>query len=235
MIIRRLKFYARFLKSLMGINFRLLYGVWKISKLPQPIITIFGGARISHESKYAQQARLLAKMLAADGYSIITGGGPGIMEAANEGALEHLKECRLNGGVCQPIVSAGISLVRLNKEKANPFVQENVKMEYFFERKWLLVRQSTGFIVFPGGFGTLDELFEILTLVQTERMKQKAPIILMDSHYWQPIINWIETRAIKEGLLSEHDAKLIQVLDTVETAFEVIDQQCWNQKENNQK
>ena len=164
----------------------------------------------------------LAKMLAGEGFSIITGGGPGIMEAANYGAIEHLKECKINGGAhCEPLVSVGIGLVRLNKEQANPYVQENIIMDHFFTRKWLLVRYSVGFVIFPGGYGTMDELFEIMTLKQTHKM-QDAPIILIDSNYWKPLLDWVYKSALANGLITEEDTKLIMVLDDLKTAVEVL-------------
>lgn len=226
----------RFLGSLFHINIRLLWGMWKLTKLPQPTITIFGGSRIDANSIYAQKARELSKMLVEAGFSIITGGGPGIMEAANEGAIDYLRECNIkNGAHCQPIVSAGIGLVRLNKEKPNPYVQESIIMDHFFTRKWLLVRYSVGFAIFPGGFGTLDELFEIVTLMQTGYM-QRAPILLVESAYWQPIIQWIEEKSLAENLIIPEDRNIIQVVDTVQTAFHIIKEHCSKMHDcNNQK
>lgn len=227
---KRLRYYLRFLKSLFQINFRLLWGMWRLTKLPQPTITVFGGSRIDANSIYAQKARQIAKMLVADGFSIITGGGPGIMEAANEGALDFVKECDISDRThCKPIVSAGIGLLRLNKEEANPYVQENIVMDHFFTRKWLLVRYSIGFVIFPGGFGTLDELFEIVTLMQTDHMQQ-APIVLVDSAYWQHIIQWIEEKALAENLIAPKDRNIIQVVDTVEEAFKIIKTFCREQQ-----
>lgn len=204
--------------------------MWRLTKLPQPTITVFGGSRIDANSIYAQKARQIAKMLVADGFSIITGGGPGIMEAANEGALDFVKECDISDRThCKPIVSAGIGLLRLNKEEANPYVQENIVMDHFFTRKWLLVRYSIGFVIFPGGFGTLDELFEIVTLMQTDHMQQ-APIVLVDSAYWQHIIQWIEEKALAENLIAPKDRNIIQVVDTVEEAFKIIKTFCREQQ-----
>jgi uncharacterized protein (TIGR00730 family) len=222
-MIKRLKHYLRFLRGLIGTNLRLLYGMWKLTELPQPAITIFGGARIKKDHPYAKKASQLSKQLVADGFSIVTGGGPGIMEAANFGALEYLKECRLNenGTKCTPIVSAGIGLVRLNLDKQNPYVQKQIIMRHFFARKWLLVRYSIGFIVFPGGFGTLDEFFEIITLRQTSRM-QEAPIILIDSEYWSPIVDWMYNRALRDGLISKEDLNLISILDDVDKVANII-------------
>jgi uncharacterized protein (TIGR00730 family) len=228
MFCRRIREYAHFLDSLIKTNFRLLWGMWRLTRLPHPAITVFGGSRIPHDSIHAKMATQLAKMLAADGFSIITGGGPGIMEAANQGAFEYLNECRLTNGVahCPPgIISAGVSLFRLNKENKNPYVQEFVEMRHFFARKWLLVRYSTGFVVFPGGFGTLDELFEVVTLVQCSRMA-KVPIVLMDKSYWSPLVEWIERRAVPYQLIEPEDTKIIQITDSVEEAFAIIHEGC---------
>lgn len=226
MILRRFKEYGRFLRSLFKTNIRLLWGMWKLTKLPQPAITVFGGSRVDLDSPIGIKAKQLALKLVSAGFSIITGGGPGIMEAANYGAIEYLRECDLNSPLCgNRLVSAGIGLIRLNMEKTNPYVQENIVMEHFFSRKWLLVRYSVGFVIFPGGFGTLDELFEIVTLVQTHRMKQ-MPIILIDREYWQPIMEWIHQRALRENLITKDDLKIIMVMDSIDEACEMIIKQC---------
>ena len=214
----------------MKTNLRLLWGMWRLTRLPHPAITVFGGSRIPHESIHANMATQLAKMLAADGFSIITGGGPGIMEAANKGAFEYLKECRLNGGRECPRgeISAGVSLVRLNTtEHENPYVQEFVEMRHFFARKWLLVRYSTGFVVFPGGFGTMDELFEIINLVQCNRMA-KVPIVLIDKSYWAPLTEWIDHRALPYHMIEPEDAKIIKITDSIEEAFSIMHDGCKN-------
>lgn len=224
----RLTYYVRFLKVLAEINISLVYGVWKLTRLPQPAITIFGGSRIPHNAMHALMAQELAKQLVNNGLSIITGGGPGIMEAANRGAMEYLHECKIVGtSHCPPLVSAGIGLIRLNDDIHNPYVQEYIVMSHFFTRKWLLARYAIGFVVFPGGFGTVDELFEIVTLVQTKHSNKK-PIILMDSHYWAPMIDWIKTRACHFDLLSEDDANLITVLDDVNQAVALLTKECKN-------
>ena len=234
MFILRLREYLKFLKSLMKTNARLMWGMWKLTKLPQPAITIFGGTRVSLESQWGQDAKKLANMLAREGFSIVTGGGPGIMEAANMGAFqfvsENYKECKLNGkSRCYPkFVSAGIGLIKLNKEKANPYVQENIVMEHFFARKWLLVRYSVGFVIFPGGYGTMDELSEVLTLVQCNRMS-KVPIVLMDRDYWSPLFVWATTRALEHGLINVEDTKLIKLTDSVEEAANIIITVCKKQ------
>lgn len=226
---RRLKEYCKFLRSLFTTNTHLLWGMWKLTRLPQPAITVFGGSRVELESEIALKAKELSFKLVDAGFSIITGGGPGIMEAANFGAIEYLRECDMNSPLCKDrrLVSAGIGLIKLNKEKANPYVQENIVMEHFFSRKWLLVRYSVGFIIFPGGFGTMDELFEIVTLVQTQRMK-RLPIVLVDVEYWQPLVEWINTRALEKGLISKEDTTILTFVDTVDEAFNYIKKQCFN-------
>lgn len=226
MYFRRIREYLKFLKSLFKMNTRLLWGMWKLTKMPHPAITIFGGARIPHDSIHSKMARELAKKLAGEGFSIITGGGPGIMEAANQGALDFLGECNLSKEGCiNKVVSAGIGLIKLNLEKVNPYVQENIIMTHFFSRKWLLVRYSVGFVIFPGGFGTLDELFEVVTLVQCNRMA-KVPIVLMDSGFWSPLVEWIDHRAIPYGLIAAKDKDLITIVDTPEEAFQTIKAYC---------
>jgi uncharacterized protein (TIGR00730 family) len=218
--------YGKFLKSLWITTIRLVWGMWQLTRFPQPAVTVFGGARIQRDSPFAALARELTHKLANHGFSIITGGGPGIMEAANEGALEALNACDVHDKDCRKrLVSAGISLVRLNNEKANKYVQANIVMAHFFARKWLLVRYSVGFVVFPGGFGTLDELFEVVTLVQCNRMA-KVPIILINRSFWQPIMNWIEEQAIPRGLMAPEDQLIISVVDTADEAFVILHQYC---------
>jgi uncharacterized protein (TIGR00730 family) len=225
MRMRRLFEYTRFLKSLFKINVRLMWGMWRLTRLPQPAITVFGGSRIPHDSVHSKMATQLTKMLAGEGFSIITGGGPGIMAAANQGAIEFLKECNLAGNCPNQLISAGIGLLRLNVEQDNPYVQENIQMTHFFSRKWLLVRYSVGFVIFPGGFGTMDELFEIVTLVQCNRMA-KVPIVMIDKGYWSPLFEWIDHRALVYGLVMPEDKNILTVVDTVEEAFKIISERC---------
>lgn len=228
MYFRRVREYARFLRSLSKTITHLLWGMWKLTKLPHPAITIFGGARIPKDSIHAKMATELAKKLAGDGFSIITGGGPGIMEAANQGAIEYIKECNINSNACiNKVVSAGIGLIHLNMEKSNPYVQDNIVMEHFFSRKWLLVRYSVGFIVFPGGFGTMDELFELVTLVQCNRMA-KVPILLIDSGYWQPLMDWVDHRALMYQMISPEDRDIMTLVNTVDEAYDIIRARCFD-------
>jgi len=228
MLSHRLKEYLKFLKSLMLTNGRLLKGMWILTKLPHPAITVFGGSRISSKSIHAQKASALAKKLASHGYSIITGGGSGIMEAANFGAWAAAKEDKENNHTRKlKMTSMGIGLLWLSKskEQINPYVQDRIVMYHFFSRKWLLVRYAIGFVIFPGGFGTLDEVFEVVTLIQCNRMPQ-FPVILMGVNYWKPIIDWAKNNALKEKLVSEEDLKIITITDDVDEACGIICEKC---------
>ena len=226
MFIHRVKEYLKFVFSLLKINFRLLRGMRKLLKLPQPAITIFGGTRIDKNSKYVQMAFKLSKMLTEDGFSIITGGGPGIMQAANRGAYEAAKEFGVKNNIKKfRITTVGIGLLRLGKELKNVYVHDYIKMEHFFSRKWLLVRYSIGFIVFPGGFGTMDELFEIITLIQCNRMPD-YPIILIGKDYWDPMLNWIKDNMYKAGLINKDELEMIKVTNDIDEAFKIIATNC---------
>lgn len=223
-IFGRIVAYSHFLMELLFTNIRLIIGMWKLTRIPQPAVTIFGSARVNQESNLAQKTTLIANKLAHEGFSIITGGGPGIMEAANRGVYDYLETCSLDEqgkNLCNNVKSAGISVVRLNLERRNGFVHEQIVLEHFFARKWLLVRYSVAFIVFPGGFGTLDELFEIITLRQTDHM-QAAPIILIDSEFWNPLIEWSKKHALPKGFVSQQDIDLLVVVDNVDQAIDII-------------
>lgn len=195
---------------------RLVKGIWTLSYLQPPTVSVFGGSKLEQKHEYAQKAHQLAEKLMVHNISVITGGGPGIMEAANCGGLKIDKSKRGK--------SIGIGVQGLLQEKRNLCVDKFLITRYFFTRKWLLTRYSTAFVVFPGGYGTLDELFEITTLMQTNKLK-RVLIILFNKEYWKPIIEWI-SQAKKEGLLLEKDANLIFTTDSVEDAFKHIHQNC---------
>ena len=189
---------------------RVVRGVWRLSKLKKPVVTVFGGSKIAQGHQYARQAHELGRMLIEHDISVLTGGGPGIMEAANCGAFNS--EC--NGHKARSI---GIGVKGLELEKRNKCSNEFIITKYFFARKFLLTRYSTAFVIFPGGFGTLDELFEIATLMQTGHLK-RFPIVLINIIYWAPLMMLIDN-AQKEGLLLKQDADLIFVTDSLEEAF----------------
>jgi len=172
-------------------------------------ISIFGSARTSSEDRYYKAAQETAAVLAREGYAVITGGGPGIMEAANRGAFEA-------GGM-----SVGCNIELPFEQGANPYLTRSLTFRYFFVRKMMFVKYSLGFIIFPGGFGTLDELFEALTLIQTHKIRN-FPVVLYGSDYWQGLLNWIRDVALQEGKISEHDLNLLHLTDSPEKVVEIL-------------
>ena len=217
-MLKRIRSYLKFLRSMVRVNSGLIVGMWKLTRLPQPVITVFGGTRLSKDHPASDIICELARQLAHSGFSILTGGGPGIMEAANQGATMHSEKHS------KSMISMGIGMSKL-KQKFNKYIQGHIVQPYFFTRKWLLVRYSVGFVVGPGGFGTLDELTEVLTLVQTHTMS-KTPIVLIGKDYWQPFVDWIHNCPLKEGLITKEDAELIQIANSAEEAHEIIISSC---------
>jgi hypothetical protein len=174
-------------------------------------VTIFGSARTGPDDPQYQAAREVGRLLAEHGFSIITGAGPGIMEAANRGAKE-------GGGH-----SVGCNIELPFEQGANPYVDTLVNFRYFFVRKTMFIKYSNAFIIFPGGFGTLDELFEALTLIQTGKIYQ-FPVILFGRHYWAGLVRWISSRLLAEGKISPGDLDLLLMTDDpAEAAQAVID------------
>jgi len=172
-------------------------------------VTIFGSARIKPENKYYQKAEKLALLLAQNGFNVITGGGPGIMEAANKGASE-------GGGK-----SVGMNIRLPFEQKPNPYANIHIDYKYFFIRKVIFVKYAVAYVILPGGFGTMDELFEALTLIQTKRIKS-FPVILMGSEYWQGLLDWIRNTMLAEGKITPADLDLIQIIDNPEEAVKHI-------------
>jgi uncharacterized protein (TIGR00730 family) len=170
-----------------------------------PCITVFGSARFKEDHPYYIKAREFGKRIAGLGFTTMTGGGPGIMEAANRGAFEN------NGK------SFGCNIQLPFEQKANPYVQKSVTFEHFFVRKVLLIKYSYAFIIMPGGFGTLDELFETLTLVQTKSITQ-FPVVLFGKEYHQPLLENIEWMA-EQGTISKEDMNLVLITDSVDEAM----------------
>jgi hypothetical protein len=210
---KRCKIQIELFKHFSSNYISLIKGVWKISKLSKPVITIFGGSRMKQDDHYAQQARALGTLLVDNGMSVITGGGPGIMEAANCGA--YASSVRPSG-----IRSIGIEVEGLAKEGINRCADQILMVEQFGIRKWLLIHYAGAFIVFPGGYGTLDELFEVTTLMETGFL-DKAPIILFGKDYWQTVIAF-ENTALKMGLLFEKDRIPFFITDDINEAYEHI-------------
>jgi uncharacterized protein (TIGR00730 family) len=177
-----------------------------------PCISVFGSARTKPDDKYYKMAVNISQMLAQRGYGVITGGGPGIMEAGNKGAQEA-------GGK-----SVGLNIDLPFEQSGNKYIDEdsNLKFDYFFVRKVIFVKYSQGFVVVPGGFGTMDEMFEALTLIQTKKINNR-PVVLIGSEYWQGLIDWIKNVMLKEGNISEPDLDLFKIVDTEEEAIKYID------------
>jgi len=176
-----------------------------------PSITLFGSARSDKNNPYYKKATKLCSMLCANGYNIITGGGGGIMEAANKGAYE-----------CGGCESIGLNIALPQEQKPNKYTTTEIGFDYFFARKVMLVKYSFTYIIFPGGFGTLDELFEALTLMQTKKISQ-VKIILVGIEYWQPLYEFIKNSMIKEGVISKEDLNLIFLSDDLEEIVNEVD------------
>lgn len=202
--------------QLLRVNFQLLCGAWRVFSLKTPRVSIFGGSRMKQDDHYAKMAYQLAQMLVENDISILTGGGPGIMQAASWGVLQSKDLTR--GKVM------GIGVKDLKEEK-NPWVEEYFELDHFFARKWLLTHYSASFVVFPGGFGTIDELSEILTLMQTEKMP-RVPIVMIGKEYWKPFLVWVTDEAILHGLIAPEDIHLFFVTDSLDDAFCIITQTC---------
>ena len=177
-----------------------------------PCVSIFGSARTKPENKYYQLAEEVAYLLTKQKFGVITGGGPGIMEAGNKGA-------KRGGGE-----SVGLNIVLPFEQEANPYIDSDkiINFDYFFIRKVMFIKYAQGFIVLPGGFGTLDEMFEALTLIQTEK-SGKFPVILIGKSFWTGLIDWIkEVLLAEENNISPEDLDLIQIVDTAEEAVKMI-------------
>ncbi len=166
-------------------------------------VSIFGSARIAEGHRWYELCRETAACLAKDDFTVITGGGPGLMEAANRGAAEA-------GGL-----SVGLNIELPMEQETNRFVNRGVDFHYFFARKLMFVRYARAFVIFPGGFGTMDELFESLTLIQTHRI-QNFPTILVDKTHWEPLLDWIDDALEDAGLIAPADMELLVTADTVE-------------------
>jgi uncharacterized protein (TIGR00730 family) len=174
-----------------------------------PAVTIFGSARVGRRNRYYGAARRVAECLARRGFAIITGGGPGIMEAANRGAKD-------GGGL-----SIGCNIELPFEQGLNEYVDLGMEFRYFFVRKTMFVKYAEGFVIFPGGFGTLDELFEALTLIQTGKVEH-FPVVLYGKDYWNGLLQWIRDKPLYEEKVSPQDLDLLIITDDVATACQAI-------------
>jgi uncharacterized protein (TIGR00730 family) len=184
-------------------------GFEAVERIGGPAVSIFGSARVAEDHPAYVEAQDVARRLAEAGFAIVTGGGPGVMEAANRGARE-------GGGL-----SVGFNIELPHEQHSNPYLDIDVTFSHFYARKTMFVKAAEGFVIFPGGFGTFDELFESLTLIQTGKVLH-FPVVLFDSGYWSPMLDWIRSRALAEEMVSPEDLELLHVTDDAEDAVATI-------------
>jgi uncharacterized protein (TIGR00730 family) len=181
-------------------------------------VTVFGSARIGEDHRWYSLCCEISACLVNHGFSIITGGGPGLMEAANRGASEA-------GGL-----SVGLNIELPHEQATNPYLNRSLQFHYFFARKLMFVRYARAFVIMPGGFGTLDEMFECLTLIQTHRIKH-FPAILVDSNHWQPLLEWIDRGLEDNGMIAPEDKDLLMLADTPDEVCDHVRRASAAQKE----
>jgi uncharacterized protein (TIGR00730 family) len=175
----------------------------------QPAVSFFGSTRVKPEDEVYQKAEKIARLLADNGFSVITGGGPGVMQAANKGAAEA-------GGK-----SVGLNIELPMEQKPNPYANITLRFRYFFVRKVMFVKYAVAYIILPGGLGTMDELFEAITLIQTHKIKP-FPVIMVGSEYWKGLIDWLKKIVLQRGMISASDLDIFQVIDDPEEIIRVI-------------
>jgi uncharacterized protein (TIGR00730 family) len=186
-----------------------LGGFQKVLEIDRPAVSIFGSARVAEGSSPYVQARTTAKLFAEAGFAVVTGGGPGVMEAANRG-------CKDGGGL-----SVGFNIALPHEQGLNPYCDIEMTFKHFYARKTMFVKAAEGFVIFPGGFGTLDEAFEALTLIQTGKVLN-FPVVLFDSGYWQHLLDWINGRLLEDGMISPNDVELLHVTDDPAEAVRLV-------------
>jgi hypothetical protein len=184
-------------------------GFEKVALIDRPAVTLFGSARVHEGSGPYEAARVVGRRFAEAGWAVVTGGGPGVMEGANRGARE-------GGGL-----SVGFNIELPHEQHENPYLDIEHTFDHFYARKVCFVRPAEGFVIFPGGFGTLDELYEALTLIQTGKIKN-FPVVLFDSRYWTGMIEWIRIELLADGMVSAEDVAKIHVTDDVDDAVRCV-------------
>ncbi len=177
----------------------------------EPAITIYGSARLKEDSKLYTETEEIARRLGELGFNIITGGGPGVMAAANKGALEA------------GVVSIGLNIELPEEQALNPYTTQTITFHHFFVRKVMLVKYATAFLMMPGGLGTLDELTEVLTLMQTHKIKP-FPVVLYDSKYWDGFVGWLHKETLSRDFVSEEDFDLLRMCDTPDEVIQTVQQ-----------
>ena len=184
-------------------------GFEAVDKIVQPAVTIFGSARIAEDNPVYEEARTTGRRFAELGWAVVTGGGPGVMEAANRGAKD-------GGGL-----SVGFNIQLPTEQAPNPYLDISLTFRHFYARKTMFVKAAEGFVVFPGGFGTVDELFEALTLIQTGKVFH-FPVVLYDTDYWGELMAWIKGELLADGMISPDDLDLLFVTDDLEEVVERV-------------
>ena len=186
-----------------------LKGFETVDAIDRPAVSIFGSARVREGSFAYDEARATATLFAKAGWAVVTGGGPGVMEAANRG-------CQESGGL-----SVGFNIELPHEQGLNEYVDVGLTFHHFYARKTMFVKAAEGFVVFPGGFGTADELFESLTLIQTGKVEH-FPVVLFGSEYWSPLLDWMRGSALPAGTVSPADLELLMVTDDPEAAVKMV-------------
>lgn len=220
---QRVTGWLRISYRLFHVYWQSLRGAWKVSKLKPPVVSIFGGALARQNDFYARKAFELARMLSDAGISVLTGGGPGIMQAASCGIMPGYSKGKGR--------TIGIGVTDLD-EKPNHCVHEYIVLDYFFARKWLLTRYASAVVFFPGGFGTCDELFEILTLVQTKKTRP-MPVILFGVEYWKPLYEWLLHEPLQHQFLRSEHLTLFTITDDLSMVFCLVRDQCRSVRSHN--
>jgi uncharacterized protein (TIGR00730 family) len=178
----------------------------------QKSVTIFGSARLPNDHPYYQKARELGRRLAESGYTVVTGGGPGAMQAANQGAYEA------NGH------SVGLNIQLPHEQRTNPYVMESMSFHYFFSRKVMLDFSAQAYIFFPGGFGTMDEFFELVTLAQTGKLERNVPVVLIGKAYWEPLVQWMKASMLREmHAIAPADLKIWTLTDDIDEVVRIVE------------
>jgi uncharacterized protein (TIGR00730 family) len=191
-------------------------GFEAVDRIDRPAVTIFGSARVAQDDPAAVSAHAVAGRFAAHGWAVVTGGGPGVMEAANRGAREA-------GGL-----SVGFNIELPHEQQSNPYLDISLTFRHFYARKAMFVKAAEGFVVFPGGFGTSDELFESLTLIQTGKVRH-FPVVLFDSDFWDELLQWVRGEQLVDRMISPDDLELLHVTDNVDDAVaQVLD--CYERR-----
>jgi uncharacterized protein (TIGR00730 family) len=191
-------------------------GFAAVEQIKKPAVSIFGSARVPDDDPAYVCARETARLFGLAGWSVITGGGPGVMEAANRGAKD--------GGA----QSIGFNIELPHEQAPNPYLDISVTFRHFYARKVCFVKPAEGFVIFPGGFGTLDELFEALTLIQTDKVLD-FPVVLFNSNYWSRLLEFVRVDLLGRGMISPEDLELLHVVDDPAAAVEVVDE-CYQRR-----